>query len=156
MRAGALVIALVLVACQATTTRPRFGPVPGAPTVELELVVPEATRLLAEALREDSIPVRRVEPRDGLIESAWFETPGFAVTRRRPLGPDMARVRVWVDPAKIGHSYVTIETVYRVWADPSREPRELEVHVAETHPAAQRVAATLARMVRQYGDTVGR
>jgi hypothetical protein len=150
------VVLLVLAACQASTTRPGFAPMPAAPTVELELEVPEATRVLADAMRADSIPVGRVEPRDGLVESRWFETPGFRPTTRRPLGPAVTQVRAWVDPGRPGHSVVTVETVYRLWADPSRPARELEAQVAESHPASVRVREVLHKLVLQFGDSASR
>jgi hypothetical protein len=33
----------------------------------------EATERLAEALRQDSIPLARVDARDGYLASPWFE-----------------------------------------------------------------------------------
>lgn len=149
----ALLAAALVLACQTATTRPTFGPVHGAPRAELALEVPDATRILAEALEADSVPVRRVEPRDGMVESAWFEMPGFAVTGRRPLGPAVTMVRAWVDVDKAGHSLVTIETVYRIAADPSRAYRELEAQVPETHPAAVKVREVLRKVVAAHGDT---
>jgi hypothetical protein len=151
-----LLAGLALVACQASTTRPGFSPMPGAEMVELELEIPDATRIVAELLGEDSIPVRRVEPRDGLVESHWFETPGFQRTRRRPLGPAVTQVRAWVDPARPGHSTVTVETVYRIWADPARPARDVEAQVAESHPASVRVRQVLQRAAAQYGDSATR
>jgi hypothetical protein len=150
---GVLLAALGLAACQTATTRPGYGPMHGAVRAILELEVPDATRILADALTADSIPIRRVEPRDGLVESAWFETPGFTATGRRPLGPGVTLVRGWVDPDKLGHSMVTVETVYRVYADPSREARELEAQVSEAHPAAVRVRDVLRRLMLEYGDS---
>jgi hypothetical protein len=45
-------------ACQASTTRPTFGPLPGAATGEVHLGPAEATKTLAEALTADSIQLK--------------------------------------------------------------------------------------------------
>ncbi len=143
-----------LIGCQTATTRPGFLPVPGSPTAEVRLLVPQATEVLAEALRTDSIPLKRVEAIDGLIESEWFSVPGYAVATGRPLGPEIVRVRAWVDVGKPGHSIYTLETVYRVLADPSRDPRELEQPVADAHPARLKVKKVLEMLLTEYGEPV--
>ncbi len=148
-----LIVALVLAtACQASTTRPTFGPMPGAAGAQVRLGVPDATRLLAETLQEDSIPVSRVVERDGLIETPWFEVPGYRPFQGRPLGPTVVRVRAWVDPGKAGHSVYTAETVYRVMADPSRPDRELERQVPEDHQVSSVVAEAVRKLLYRFGD----
>jgi hypothetical protein len=146
---GAVVLAA---ACQTTTTRPGYGPLPGSPTAEVRLTQARATTVLAEALKADSIPVKRIEEIDGLIESDWFAVPGYQVSRDRPLGPGIVLVRAWVDVGKAGHSVYVIETVYRVYADPSRPARELEEAVGANHPARVKVGKVLEGLVKQYGE----
>ena len=147
---------LALVGCQASTTRPTFGPLPGAATAEVHLGPEEATRVLVEALKEDSIPARFVHEGDGVVVSEWVDVPGYQVSASRILGPGSVRVRAWVDRGAITQadtsSVYTIETAYRVYADPSREERELEQPVAETHPARLKVAKLLQKLVGAYGD----
>lgn len=142
----------LITGCQTATTRPGFGPLPGAPTAEVRLLQARATQILAEALRADSIPLRRVEERDGIIESNWFEVPGYQVTRNRPLGPGIVMVRGWIDVGKAGHSVYIVETVYRVYADPSRPARELEEPVALNHPARVKIGKVLEALVKEYGE----
>jgi len=48
-------------------------------------------------------------------------------------------------------SVYTVETAYRVYADPSRDERELEQPVADTHPVRVKVVRLLDRLVKQYG-----
>jgi len=145
-----------LVACQATTTRPTFAPLPGSVTAEVHLGPAEATRTLAEALVADSITLRFVHESDGVIVSEWIDVPGYSVNTGRALGPGSVRVRAWVDLGVITQadtaSVYTIETAYRVFADPSRDERELEQPVADTHPARLKTARLLDRLVREYGD----
>jgi hypothetical protein len=151
-----VVAVIALAACQASTTRPTFGPLSGAATAEVHLGPAEATSILAEALKTDSIALRFVHEGDGVIVSEWLDVPGYALATGRPLGPGSIRVRAWVDRGVITQadtsSVYTVETAYRVYADPSREDRELEQPVAETHPARVKVARLLDRLVREYGD----
>jgi hypothetical protein len=138
--------------CQPNTTRPPFPPVPEAAGTEVRLPVPQATQRLAEALKADSIPVRKVRIRDGYMETGWFAT----ATRRpaagaQAIGPKVVRVRAWADPARPGSSQLTVEIVYRPLRDPSLPDRELEREVAPDHPVALKVVATLQRLVQRYG-----
>jgi hypothetical protein len=143
--------AVTAAACQPATTRPWFTPLPEAPGSELRLRVREATRRLAEALRADTIPIRRIELRDGYLESPWFDARNGRPTSRRPSGPGVVRVRAWVDPARPGSSQLTIETLYRPVMDPSLPVRELERQVARDHRTARKVEGVLGRLVQRYG-----
>jgi hypothetical protein len=147
----ALGFGLVFGACYPTTTRPAFLPEPTAPVAEVELAIPEATRAAAVALDADSIPVRRTEPKDGWLESDWFDATTLQPTTNRNLGPDVVKVRVWVDPSRPNHSNITAETVYRPFADPSRPDRDLEQQVPATHRIAARIVQTLGKLSQQFG-----
>ena len=140
------------VACQPTTTRPPFPPLPEAAGSEIRLPVPMATRRLAEALKADSIPTRKVRLRDGYIETPWFEArSGRPIGQRRAIGPGVVRIRAWADPARPGSSQLTVETLYRPRVDPSLPHRELEQEVSTDHPVARKVEAALQRMVDRFG-----
>jgi hypothetical protein len=144
------------VACQPNTSRPSFTPLPEAAGTELKLPVPEATRRLAEALKADSIPPRKVRPRDGYIETDWFDSRSGRVARgRRAVGPAVVRVRAWADPARPGSSQLTVETLYRPLLDPSLPERELEQQVPREHPVAIKVVATLKKLVDRFGGSPG-
>jgi hypothetical protein len=153
MTGGRLVVPLLLsAACQATTTRPTFGPAPGALSAQLRLDPPEALETILGAFQADSIRLMRVETRDGYFDSGWLVSPVLTPAGGRPVGPGYVRIRGWVDLGKPYHSRYTVETVYRVYLDPSREDRELEAPVAETHPARLRVRSVLTGILKQYGD----
>ena len=137
--------------CHAYTTRPTFPPMAGAPFAELNVTVARATGLVAEALRDDSLPVSRVEPKDGLIETPWFDASTFKPKRGRPLGPNVVQVRAWVDPTKPGSSRVTVETVFRPLADPSLPDRELDRLVPSDHPVGKRMGDLVIDLARTYG-----
>ena len=142
--------ALLLLSCNPTTTRPEFGPVPDAAEAEVDLPMADATRALAEALVEDSIPVTRIEPHDGYVESGWFEAASGQPTSRRRLGPEVVRVRGWVDPIQTGQTRIRIETVIRPMADPSLPERELDRGAPKANPAAVRVQRTAERLAKRY------
>ncbi|HEU5049730.1 MAG TPA: SPOR domain-containing protein [Gemmatimonadales bacterium] len=132
--------------CALGTSRPEFGPVPEAHAGDLELEPSEATERLARALVEAGIPVNRVSPADGYLESPWFDTTTGRATSARPLGQRIVRVRGWVTPSAHGASELRVETVYRPVADPSRSPRELERSVAFSHPVRERVREAFRRV----------
>ena len=140
-----------LLACQPATTRPTFTALPEAETVEIRLSPTEATRRLADVMRDDSIPAARVEVRDGFIESRWFDPSTGQPTKSRPIGTRIVRVRAWADPGRPGFALVTVETVYRAMADPSLPQRELERQVPRDHPVATKVRAALQDMLKRYG-----
>jgi hypothetical protein len=143
--------------CKPQTPRPPFGPITGAVIAELDVRVPTATKLVADALRADSLPVSRVELRDGWIETPWFDSQTRAPTAARRLGPGVVRIRAWLDPARPGYSRLHIETVERPLADPSLPERELEQQVPLDHPISARVQEIVAALVKQYGgaDSTG-
>lgn len=149
MRRAILLLALVA-ACYPATTRPDLQPLPEAPRIEIELFVAEATQALALELDADSIPVRRTEPRDGWLETGWFDMTTLEPTASRPIGLGTVKVRAFVDPGRPNHSVITVETVYRAVADPSRPDRDLEIQVPDGHPVAARVQRALERLAREY------
>ena len=85
MRPGRMVAGVFagLTACQPGTSRPPFPPVPQAAITEVRLSAREATRLLADALRADSIPANRVDLRDTWLETGWFDPASGQPSRRR-------------------------------------------------------------------------
>ena len=106
---------LLLAGCNPYTTRPHFTAFPITPEVVLELPVASATRTVAEALRADSIPVARVEPRDGWLATGWFRPADGAPVAGEPLGEDAVLVRAWVDPRRPEESRVRVEARGNSW-----------------------------------------
>lgn len=141
---------LLLVACNPYTTRPHFAPFPTTAEVVLELPVPSATRTVAEALVADTIPVARVEPRDGWLQTGWFRPADGTPVAGEPLGEDAVLVRAWVEPRRPDESRVRVEGVWRPWADPSLDARALERPLPLTHPVSVRIARVLAALAGQY------
>ena len=146
-------VTLFLLACQASTNRPPYDALPSAALAEVELDLPSATRTLAEALRSDSLPVSRIEERDGFLDSGWFDAGSLAPTSRMPVGTDVVRIRAWATPTKFGFVELQIETVYRPFVDPSRPDRDLEIIVPADHAVQRRVNGVIRRLLEQHGDT---
>ncbi len=139
-------LAAFLSACDPTTHRPTFTPRPEAATTELELAVPAATHALASALEGDSVPISRVVPRDGYLETPWLDAATMKPAPGQPVGPSVVRLRGWVDPSRYGFSRLTVEVVYRTTVDPSLPVRETEAEVPYTNPARARVRALLGKL----------
>jgi hypothetical protein len=140
-----------LAGCRPDTTRPAITPYPEAAGVEIRLRQPEAIRRLAEALQAESLTPTRVQLRDGYLETGWLDSATGRPTTRRPLGTDVVRLRGWTDPGRPGNTVLTVETVYRPFADASLPDRELERQVPRTHPTAVKVEQVLAALLERYG-----
>jgi hypothetical protein len=151
-RAWTVTLAALIAACFPYTSRPSLDPLLGVPSAEVHLAPAAATERLAEALRNDSIPVTRVESRDGYLQTPWFDTATGAPTARSPLGPGVVRVRGWVDPGRYGHSEMRVEVAYRVQRDPSVPGRELERLVPPEHPVRLKVQAALDSLAQRFAD----
>jgi hypothetical protein len=146
-------LAVVLLGgCKPGTVRPAFAPVTGAPKVEVELKTVQATEVLGEILKSDSLPVTRVDTRDGLIETAWFHATDKRVAGGRPVGEDVVQVRAWIDPSRAGHSFITLETVYHPLADPSLTSRQLDRQVPVEHPVGKRMTQIITELARLYSS----
>jgi hypothetical protein len=145
-----VVFLLAAVGCNPTTTRPYYPPVTGAAEADIRLDQRSATAALADVLRSDSLPLRRVEIQDGYLETEWFTAGDKRVARGRKLGPDVVQIRAWVDPTRQGYAHMRVETVYRPVADASLTPRELDREVAADHPVGKRVAQIVTELVKLY------
>ena len=152
MRLKTILAMMAAAACQPNTNRPAFAPLPEATGTEVRLPVKDATRSLADALRSDSIPIRRLYLQDGYLETPWFYSKSKQpVKGHRPLGLDVVRVRAWADPSRPGSSELSVETSYRVRADPSLPERELDQQVPPDHPIGKQVDEILKQLVQKYG-----
>lgn len=140
----------LMAACDPGSARPYPAPVAGSLDVEVGLDIPDATTLLAQQLAEDSIPVNVTAPRDGYLETSWFDAATGSPTSHRPLGPGVVKVRAWVNSAAERHSDLLVEVVYREVFDPSLDQRQLDRQVPSDHPVARRVARSLSAISANY------
>ena len=150
MRQSVLAPILLALACQPVTARPYFPPVTGAAQAEIRLEPKNATAALADVLQSDSLPVTKVVPRDGYLETDWFQVGSKKVARGRRLGVDVVQIRAWVDPTRSGYSRLTVETVYRPLADASLSSRDLDRQVPPDHPVGKRVTEIVTELAKLY------
>jgi hypothetical protein len=141
---------LLLLSCQPYTTRPAFEPLPTAAEAFVDQDVARTTSLLSEGLAAESIPVSRVEPKDGYLETGWFNPFTGLGSTARPLGDSVVRVRAWVNAYGEERASIHAETAMRTVANPALPPRELDQQVPPDNPAAVRVARVLATLARRY------
>lgn len=146
------VLLAALLSCRATTSRPYYAPLPTAALAEVELEIPEATRVLAEAMARDSIALSFIREQDGYIDSGWLDARTLEHTTARPLGSDVVRVRAWINPAKQFWSELQVEATFRPMADPSRPERELDAALPDDHPLQRKLAGVIRKLIEQYGD----
>ena len=144
----------VLGSCTPVTKRPDFQPFPQSHTIVLiarpQLVIP----FLATLVQAESLRVRRSSPRDGYLETDWYDTR----TRRSYRGdrvPDLAqsvKLRGWADPYVPGETMFTLEVSYRPRYDPSRMERDLEAPVAEDHDGKKLAEELLGKLKERFGS----
>ncbi len=127
--------------------RPRFGPVPGAVFARPDPPPHVVIRAMAAELERREIPLARVAPEEGYLESTWFD-----VASHRAVAPPfgavegVVKLRVFADP--VGrNTRLFVEAVRRVAWDPSVPERELERMVGEDHP--------VRRMLNELIDGLG-
>ena len=142
---------LLALSCNPNSTRPaQLVPVTGAVRVDVALPPDPATQELADQLVVDTFPVTVVQLEDGYLETPWFDAVTGTATGDRRLGPEVVRLRAWIDPGAPRHSYLTVELVYRPLADPSRSQRQLDQQVPNDHPAAERLGRALEALTARY------
>lgn len=148
-----LLMGLLLAACDPNTTRPRVVPFPEDATTEVRARIPAATERLLAALSADSVPVSFQSTRDGYVETEWLDAETLKPTNARPIGPNVVRIRGWVNPAKEGFSTIIVEAAYRPYADPSLPERQLERPLPKDHPLQVKLDSMVARIPTNRAGT---
>ena len=149
---SALVICVA--ACNPTTTRPDFRPLPQARAAQIfarpQQVIPAAAALvIAESLR-----VRHASPRDGYLETDWYDTRTRHSFPDGAAVPDLAhavKLRFWADPYVPGQTILTLEVAVRLRYDPSRDGRDLETAVPPGQAGDTLADSLVVRLKRQFG-----
>ena len=149
-------LVLLALGCNPNSTRPpQLMPVTGAVRVDVALPPDLATQELADQLVVDTFPVTVVQLEDGYLETPWFDALTGTATGDRPLGPEIVRLRAWIDPGAPRHSHLTVELVFRPLADPSRPERQLDQQVPNDHPAAIRLGRAIEAVTARYPARTG-
>ncbi|MFI5207798.1 MAG: hypothetical protein ACHQX4_07245 [Gemmatimonadales bacterium] len=146
MRARAFAVLAALAACATGGVRPRFGPEPQAVMMLVDLPASAATESLAISLGRVGLPVRTAEPREGYLESGWFDVQAHRPARE-PFNQldSIVKLRFFADPA-FGHTRLFAECVVRVAWDPSVPPRDLERMPPAGHPGRALLDSVLTVM----------
>jgi hypothetical protein len=146
---------LLFAACDPTTTRPAFRPLPMARSAQIfarpQQVVPALTALVAA----ESLHVRHASVRDGYVETDWYDTRSCRSFRGDASVPDLVhavKLRCWADPYVPGQTILTIEVAYRSRYDPSRDGRELELLVPAGRPGDSLATNVLEELKRRFGS----
>jgi hypothetical protein len=151
-RWGGLAVGL-LAACTPVTKRPDFQPFPHAPSLVLMARPPQVIAFLVTLVEAESLRIRRVSPRDGYLETDWYDTR----TRRSYRGahvPDLARsvkLRGWADPYVPGETVLTLEVAYRPRYDPSRTDRDMEAPVSKDQDGGGLAGELLGKLRERFG-----
>lgn len=148
MRLAAL---LLLAACDPASSRPALTPRPESLSTEMRAAIPKATEVLARALQADSIPVRTLRPRDGWLESGWYRRTTGTPAPAGAFGPDIIRLRAWVEPSRFRHVLIYVHAERRTRLDPSRPEGDL----VETLPADDALTITVQRVLASIGERPG-
>lgn len=112
----------------------------------LDLPAAVVTESLATSLGRVGLPVRTSEPREGYLESQWFDVQAH----RQASDPftrldSIVKLRFFADPA-FGHTRLFAECVVRIAWDPSVPPRDLERTPAAGHPGLALLDSVLTVM----------
>ena len=147
-----LVITLLATsACDPSTTRPQLMPTPESRSTEMRAAAPKAIESLARALQADSVPVRRIEPRDGWLETGWYHFETGVPARSREAGADIVRIRAWAEPSRVKHVVLHVHVERRPRFDPSRPEGDLVETLNDDHPLAKTVASVLVAIGERPG-----
>jgi hypothetical protein len=141
-----LTLAAVALACAAGGIRPRLLPAPGAVMLVLDLPAAEVTDSLAAAARRAGLMLFAVAPREGYVETRWFDLDAHATTR--PPFDRLERVvklRFFADPVA-GRTRLFAECVVRIAWDPSVPERDLERMPPAGHPGRALLDSVLVVM----------
>ena len=146
---------LPLSSCNPTTTRPNFSPLPLARAAQILARPQQVIPALAILVAAESLRVRRASPRDGYLETEWYDTRTHHSFRDGAAVPDLAhtvKLRCWADPYVPGETILTLEVARRLRYDPSRNGRDLESAVPPGQPGDTLVDSLLARVKRRFGS----
>jgi hypothetical protein len=138
-------------ACTAATTRPRFDPLPGALVDTLGAGPRMVIGGLAEELTARGLKVRAMSQAEGYLETAWFDP-----VTRKSVGQEhlhtgrVFRMRAYADSLPPARSVLSLETVYRLAADPSARGREEERIVPPGQPGDSVTLLVLENLSKRF------
>ena len=124
----------LLAGCATGGRRPRLVAAPEAVAILLKRPADSTVILLEARARAQGLRVERFSPREGYLETGWYD-----VARHATVPPPFSRLdsivkfRFFADPSQ-GKTRLVAECMRRIAWDPSLPPRELERMVPAGHP----------------------
>ncbi len=151
-RAGALVLTVVALAACARLggLRPRYGPIQGSISAELEAQPDAVIDSAAQELRAAGLSVAVADAPEGYLESSWYDVERKATVSGRARDLDqVVKLRFFADPTA-GHTRMAAECVRRIAQDPSEPERDLERMVPDSSPGRVLLDSIVARLKTAY------
>ena len=147
--------AICVAACTPITKRPDFPPLPLARAAQVLARPQQVIPALAALVAAESLRVRRASPRDGYLETDWYDTRTRRSYRNSGRVPNLARavkLRCWADPYVPGETILTLEVAHQLRYDPSRTGRDFETLVPAGQAGDTLADSLLARLKRRFGS----
>jgi hypothetical protein len=133
-----VIVAGITVVCGAGGVRPRFAPFHAALSDTVTASPDSVIMAAAAVLQAEGIEVHHVRPREGFLETHWFDAGNNRRVRASSLGTDaLTIIRLWADAVTERRTLVVGEAARPLVVDPSLPTREREVPVAEDEPGHQ-------------------
>jgi hypothetical protein len=126
--------------------RPRYGPVPGSLSLQLDARPDSVIVEAARQIRHAGLAVLRSAPDEGYLESQWYDLQARRTVDAR--ARDLERVvklRFFADPTA-GRTRLAAECVRRIADDPSEPARYLERMVPDSTPGRVLLDSVVARL----------
>lgn len=130
--------------------RPRFAPIPGSISVQLEAQPDEVIGAAGRELQAAGLSVAVADAPEGYLESSWYDVERKATVS--PRARDLAQVvklRFFADPTA-GHTRLAAECVRRIAYDPSEPERDLERMVPDSSPGRALLDSIVGRLKAAY------
>jgi len=145
------VAALALAACaRLGGIRPRFAPIEGSVSVELEAQPDAVIDSAAGELRAAGLQVAVTDAPEGYLESSWYDVESRTTVGARARDLDrIVKLRFFADPTA-GHTRLAAECVRRIAQDPSEPERDLERMVPDSSPGHVLLDSIVARLKTAY------
>jgi len=145
------VAALALAACaRLGGVRPRFAPIEGSVSAELEAQPDEVIGAAARELEAAGLRVAVTDAPEGYLESSWYDVGSKRTVSARARDLDrVIKLRFFADPTA-GHTRLAAECVLRIAEDPSEPERDLERMVPDSSPGHVLLDSIMARLKTAY------
>lgn len=132
---SSVILLAALAACSSFGgVRPRYGPVPQSVRRMSAIPAADVIRLLEGAVRSAGMEIARSAPREGYLETSWFDLDRRASVPAPFTNMDrVVKLRFYSDPEQ-GRTRILAECVRRIAWDPSVPQRDLERMVPDGHP----------------------